>query len=302
MGRADKPEIKDWLVVMGLVAVIVVIVIDIVVVRSRNKTLRAEIEKASEEAQVRMEKAEKDAVGKIALLEQKIRVCEEKVVQAKKNAAKVESDYIEKMNSQRADFQSKMREQQGIAQRQKESYEERIRVMRDDFNRKFDDYRDMMKSAQMASNVQRKHSTDDVQRGGQSDQESTAKANMSQKERKYLYNKNLTEIKKLREEHPGCVIVPVQDQARILETRFADAKQKKYCAKGRITYVRELFHCTNCNYDFGINHGSGCCEVSRKRSYMEWSARYRAAEKAAQIKDRIDELLEENASLKSGLW
>lgn len=302
MSRVDKPTIKDWLVVLGLVSVIVIVAVDIIVVRGRNKVLRDEIEKVSESAQIKVTYAEKKAAQQIARIEERIKFDEKKIADAKKQTIEVEDKYRERMKSVEESFQNKLKEQKEYCERQKESYERQIMDMRDDFNRRFRDYKEMMMSAGRAGDVSQRNSANGMQQGGESVQDATTPVKISRAERRQRYNRNLAEIKRLREAHPGCVIVPVQDQVRILETRFADSRQRRYCTKSQIIYVREQFHCTNCNLDFGIHNESGCCEVSRKRSFSEWSTRYREAEKAAQISARIDELLEENASLKKALW
>lgn len=125
---------------------------------------------------------------------------------------------------------------------------------------------------------------------------STAKR--SAEDLKKQHDENVSEIRKLREANPGCVIVPSYKQSRILETRFASKGHRKYCLKDKITYVRDMFRCTNCNKDFAIGNKPGCCEISRKRSYNEWCTRYREAEETARINERIDELLKENAELR----
>ena len=142
------------------------------------------------------------------------------------------------------------------------------------------------------------HASNDSGVSQNAENPSLVTAKRTVEELKRQYDRNVAEIKRLKAANPGCVIVPSYKQARILETRFASKGHSKYCLKDKITYVRDMFHCTNCNKDFAIDNRPGCCEVSRKRSYNEWSTRYREAEETEKINKRIDELLKENAELR----
>ena len=112
---------------------------------------------------------------------------------------------------------------------------------------------------------------------------------------------NLEEIKRLRDENPACILVPSHKQARILETRVASSRDRRYTTKSDVTYVRDMFRCTACNREFAINEGGPCCRVSAKRSFALWRGKRLEADKTVAIGARIDALLAENEMLKKEL-
>jgi hypothetical protein len=116
------------------------------------------------------------------------------------------------------------------------------------------------------------------------------------------YQANMAEIKRLREINPGCVLVLCHKQTRYMESKFATKSQQQYCNKEQITYVRDLFRCTNCRKEFSIkssiaNRG-GCCEVSQKQSFKNWANGIKDAQKTAEINERIEKLFKQNAEIK----
>ena len=127
-------------------------------------------------------------------------------------------------------------------------------------------------------------------------------SNKSVEELMRQYKANMVEIKRLKETNPGCVLVLSHKQARFIESRFATKSQQRYCNKEQITYVRDLFRCTNCRKEFSVKskfaERGGCCEVSEKHSVKKWSKGIADAEETAKINARIDKLYKECAELK----
>lgn len=76
--RADKPAVKDWLILGGIVSGIAIVAFDIIAVRGRNKTLRIELEKTAVSAQVQVKQAEEKATEEISRIEQKIKSFEKR--------------------------------------------------------------------------------------------------------------------------------------------------------------------------------------------------------------------------------
>ena len=73
MGRVDKPEIKDWLILGGLVLAIAIVAFDIIAVRGRNNTLRVEMDALSINTQNQVKMAEKKAAEEIERIKQQIK-------------------------------------------------------------------------------------------------------------------------------------------------------------------------------------------------------------------------------------
>ena len=127
MGRVDKPEVKDWLILGGLVLAIAIVAFDIIAVRGRNNTLRVEMDALSINTQNQVKMAEKKAAEEIERIKQQIKSFEKRISETKKKAAETESDCLEKIQSLRAEHQKKLQEQ-------KEMYEEKIKNMQADFD------------------------------------------------------------------------------------------------------------------------------------------------------------------------
>ena len=126
MGRVDKPEIKDWLILGGLVLAIAIGAVDIIAVRGRNKALRVDMEASSINTQVQVKTAEKKAAEEIDRIKQQIKTFEQKIADAKKKVSETESECLEKVQSLKSDHQNKLKEQ-------KEFYEQKIKTMQVDF-------------------------------------------------------------------------------------------------------------------------------------------------------------------------
>lgn len=111
---------------------------------------------------------------------------------------------------------------------------------------------------------------------------------------------NEKEIKKLREQNPACVLNTIDPPSNIRNTvmKYPTSGQRVYYAKSQITYVRDLFYCTKCHSERTMNEGP-CCDVSRKKSFREWSQRRMDVGTTADINRRIDALLEKNQEIKN---
>ena len=106
------------------------------------------------------------------------------------------------------------------------------------------------------------------------------------------------EIKRLREINPACVLNIVDPPSNIRNTvmKMTTLKDKPYCMKAQTTYVRELFYCTKCHSELGINDYP-CCEVSRKKSFREWQKLRQGVDTTKEIKEKIDALLLEKQKI-----
>ena len=144
VNRVDKPSVKDWLILGGLLGSIAIVALDIIAVRGRNKTLRVELEKSAVSAQVQVKQAEEKAAEEISRIEQKIKSFEKKAIEANKKTAEVEVECREKMDSLRIAHQNKLKEQ-------KEDYEQRIAKMQEDFNKRLNDIK--VSAAPQTTNV-----------------------------------------------------------------------------------------------------------------------------------------------------
>ena len=128
VNRVDKPSVKDWLILGGLLGSIAIVALDIIAVRGRNKTLRVELEKSAVSAQVQVKQAEEKAADEIFRIEQKIKSFEKKAIEANKKTAEVEVECREKMDSLRIANQKKLKEL-------RDDYEQRIAKMQEDLNK-----------------------------------------------------------------------------------------------------------------------------------------------------------------------
>lgn len=144
--RADKPAVKDWLILGGIVSGIAIVAFDIIAVRGRNKTLRIELEKTAVSAQVQVKQAEEKATEEISRIEQKIKSFEKKAIEAKKKMAEVEAEFREKIDSLRIVNQNKLKDQ-------KDDYEQRIAKMQEDFNDRMNKLRESMRKSTVRTNM-----------------------------------------------------------------------------------------------------------------------------------------------------
>ena len=82
--------------------------------------------------------------------------------------------------------------------------------------------------------------------------------------------------------------------------KYTTLKDKQYCTKAQITYVRDLFYCTKCHRELQVGNGP-CCNVSRKKSFAEWRQKRLDVKKTKEIREKIDGLLRENQEIKERL-
>ena len=113
---------------------------------------------------------------------------------------------------------------------------------------------------------------------------------------------NEMEIKRLREQNPACVLNTIDPPSNIRNTvmKYTTLKDKQYCTKVQITYVRDLFYCSNCHWELSAD-AEPCCNVSRKKSFYEWRQKRRDVDRTKEIKGKIDVLLKENQEIKERL-
>ena len=90
--RADKPTVKDWLILGGIVGGVAIVAFDIIAVRGRNRTLRVELEKTAVSAQVQVKQAEEKAAEEISRIEQKIKSFEKRLLKQIKKQQKWRSN------------------------------------------------------------------------------------------------------------------------------------------------------------------------------------------------------------------
>ena len=306
MNRVDKPSLNDWLKLGGLVLAIAIAAFDVIIVRARNKTLCKNLEKQMIEMGMAVKTAERRASEEIERAKRLVKDAEKRMSETRQKSEEHEKEFRERADAQQVAHRKALEEQKGL-------YEKRMREMHEEFNRRMNNAN--ARTAEMIENLTEQYNANRKARDSAGDnlkdsaerQHEDAAENqlkMSRSERVARLKANQDEIERLMKANPGCVLVPSDKQARILETRFATSAQRRYCKKDQITYVREHFRCTNCNRD-RIGLGSGdwaCCEVSAKRSYALWRGKRIDADKTVEINARIDELRKENAELKKMAW
>ena len=115
-------------------------------------------------------------------------------------------------------------------------------------------------------------------------------------------NKNLAEIKELRQKNPACYLNPKSTSIINLDRKIATAKDKRYCTCNNVTFVRDRFYCTGCKRVTGIHNDDydrieACCRVSSQQSFYRWVDARKRVDETTLINQRIDELNTENESL-----
>ena len=134
MGRVDKPEVKDWLILGGLVLAIAIVAFDIIAVRGRNKMLKDDFQRMTKQSEFQLKTLEEKTSIATAGMEQKIKNLEEKVSEFKRKINEQTADYDNKTDSLISAHQKELKEQ-------KESYEQQIQKMITDFNEKISESR-----------------------------------------------------------------------------------------------------------------------------------------------------------------
>ena len=294
MSSTRKSSPLDLLKVVGIFIAIGVVAFDIFSVRSKNKALLTELEVQKSELDGKIKAIEDEKKNQYSNYEQRLKESEQRVSAANEKLKENENEMADRIrdmedrhrreiNELRLSFDEKILNV-------KEEQAHRRDKMLEDFNRQKGRMKEELQSLRSAAQT-------NVGDGETEHQEPPKK---SKAELKQQLAANLEEIDKLRKLNPGCVLVESHKQARILETRFRPNQYRQYCSKDQITYVRSLYHCTNCNYD-SSKDDPPCCEVSRKRSFTLWRGKVLEAEEAARINARIDELLKENEDLKKAM-
>ena len=298
-GNANKPSIVDMLKLIGLVVVIGLVSFDIFSVRRQNKALRGRLETQKTE----MERKLNSVTAKGDNYERALRNAEQTASDVRSRAQEKEVRQAERITKMEESHRKDLEEQRMQADRMRTSFENKMREMREDFAREREQLQAELRSARELHALAQKNGIPDSSK--EKDQDGSDNAQSQPKrtiaELKNQIKANQEEIKNLRISNPGFILVDSAKQARILETRFRPSGLGKYCAKDQITYVRNLFRCTACNWE-GSELDGPCCDVSRKRSYRLWCKAVHDAQKTEQINARIDELLKENEALKKAMW
>ena len=151
MSNRIKPSAIDWLKVVGLIAVLVVVAIDIAVVRGRNKTLWNNIVLQKTEMEKQVKAMEIKLNEEVARTNRQIKESEKRIAEAKSKVKDAEAELREKEREMQLASQKKIDEL-------KASYETRIREMRDDFSKRLND---MRTASQQRLNALQKQNTQD---------------------------------------------------------------------------------------------------------------------------------------------
>lgn len=293
--NTHQSPIVDLVKLIGLIVVTGIAVFDVFWVRSQNKTLKKTLETQT----AKMESKLNSVTEKRKNCEQALRNAEQLTSDVKTRAKEKESELTGRIEKMEEAHRKELEEQRNEADKLRASFENKMRKMEENFNREKEqlqaELRSLRESRALAQrDIEEKRPKD---RASDRDEKPQAQPKQSIAELKNKIKANQEEVKSLRMENPGCILVDHTKQARILETRFRPNGWAKYMFKDQITYVRSLFRCTACNWE-GSELGGPCCDVSRKRSYGLWRKAFRDAQKTEQINARIDELLKENEDLK----
>lgn len=114
--------------------------------------------------------------------------------------------------------------------------------------------------------------------------------------------RNDAEIQRLRKQNPACVLNTVDPPSNIrnIVMRYPTGNLRKYFTMIQVTYVRDLFYCTNCKRESALGD-SPCCNVSRMKSFLEWRQKRLDVSKTTEINAQIDALLESNNEINNKL-
>ena len=298
MNNTRQSSVLDLVKLIGLIVVIGLVVFDIFSVRRKNEVLL----KSIETQKVEMERKLNAAIRKGADYEQALRNAERFTLDAKAKAKESESELTGRITTMEDAHRKELEAQRVQADELRASLERKLQEIKEDFARQKERMQERLQEkreahllAQKEAEAKRTEEKANDSSGELQDQPKQSVAELKQK-----IKANQDEIKSLRMKNPGYILVNSAKQARILETRFRPSSLGKYLAKDQVTYVRDLFHCTACNWDCSENEGP-CCEVSRKRSFNLWRKAMHDAHETARINERIDELLKENETLKKAM-
>ena len=294
MSNARKSLYLDLLKVIGIFVVIGIAAFDIFSVRGKNKALSTALETQKSVLERKIQAVENEKKNLVSLYEQRLKESEQQISAVNEKLKEKENEMTDRIRDMEDRHRKKLDELQLSFREEilniKEEQAHRRDKMLEDFNRQKSRRQVELQSLRSAAQA-------NVGDGktGQQELPKKSKADLKQQLRA-----NLEEITNLRNVNPGCVLVEHTKQARILETKFRPSQYGKYCSKQQITYVRNLYHCTNCNRECSKDNGP-CCSVSGKRSFYLWREKFLEAEEAARINARIDELLIENEDLKKAM-
>lgn len=283
---------SDILKVVGLLGVIGMIAFDIMNVRSKDRTLQQTL--ASQVTE--MESLRKSATESKAYYERSLEDADQRCAKAKakeeeltRKIASIENEHRKELEEQKKELEEQKKREAEL----QSSFSEKIQEMKERFAQeriRVQSERDANARAQVKKVMKEEAEVEeDVESKG---------ASVEELKRQIAANKE--EIAKLRKENPGCILVDSRKQVRILETKFRPRGFAKYCLKGQITYVRDVFHCTACDSDL-VYSDMPCCRVSRQRSFNAWKKSVHDAEETTRINERIDELTRENEELENAL-
>jgi len=112
------------------------------------------------------------------------------------------------------------------------------------------------------------------------------------------FNKNLSEITRLRNENPSCYLNPDSTKITNLSSKIAPKSESPYSVRRQITIVRDRFYCTGCKRESTMGSSRPCCDVSKVQSFNAWIEARKNVDETSKINSRITKLYRENASLK----
>ena len=121
--------------------------------------------------------------------------------------------------------------------------------------------------------------------------------NASSEDLRSQLNKNLSEIKRLRNENPSCYLNPDTTKIVSISRKLAPIRERKYSVRNQIALVRDTFYCTGCKETSTLAETRPCCDVSKIQSFFAWRKARLDVDITAKINSQIDELYNENASL-----
>ena len=234
--------------------------------------------------------------------ERALRNAEQTASDVRSRAQENETRQVERIAKMEESHRKELEWQRKQTDRVRASFEDKMREMRESFSRERERLQAELRAASESRALAEKENepkTPELSNEGTDELQDSPKRTIAELRSQIKANQN--EIQSLRVANPGCILVDSTKQARILETRFRPSGLGKYCTKDQITYVRNLFRCTACNWE-GSELDGPCCNVSRKRSFNLWKKAFHDAQKTAQINTRIDELLKENVGLKKAIY
>ena len=276
---------SDVLKVVGLLGVIGLIAFDIMSVRSKDRTLRQTLASQATE----MENLRKSAAESKAYYERALEDADQRCAKAKAKEEELTRRIASIENEHRKELEAQRKREEEV----RSSFSEKIQEMKERFAQER-----MRVQSDRDANARARVRMETKEEAEAEEEVESKGASVEELKRQIAANKE--EISKLRKENPGCILVDSRKQVRNLETKFRPRGFAKYCLKGQITYVRDVFHCTACDADL-VYSDIPCCRVSRQRSFNAWKKSVHDAEETARINERIDELTRENEDLENAL-